>query len=1013
MTTQSGLPDMNTGAAGLMHEQTFNEGLAVALRSRRKAWRDDEALVISERQQVFDDDRRARPDILVKSADFYPIVIEVEFGAPAIADARARLGKSVVGMAGLVRSAIAVGVPAEVRRWSNDYLAQQLARPDGLELQYVILSSDISGNIHEPPLLEDAIHALPAAGSIAGTVDDLAVLCEYAAAPQGLVTRTTDEVAARIRSLADYLYRALPPGVAEEIAQNLGQQQGLQGLRLACCIWLTSLRLHNLLASKSRTLRRRGLQNIGQLRAVSSNVLMAPYLSREWDKILDVNYSSIFNTARIALDLRIPELAGSRVLTELSELAYHINSLHLGNRIDFAGELFPKLLDDREEIAAHYTLPETAELLGQLAVSRITLNDWTSSDAVSDIRIADLACGTGTLLRAAYRHIRYRHEAAGGDSEGLHGRMIERSITGLDINSLASHMTAAALSTTEIETEYQTAHIAAVDVIGGKTGSLELIEDEQITDVTGEQARAATSHAATPTFIPVPHGSQDLIIQNPPYSRARGDRRLFDITGITEKQRKRSVKRLTRIRERLRAEGNEIVDGQAGLAADFFALAHRKLKNEGIFASVLPLTAAHAESWEGFRKTIESEYRDITTITVTPHEGAMLSADTHMNEMLVLATKGAPNGAPNGTPNGTSNNGAAPSILNINLSEYPQTATEAYWFTKMLNRIDTSARSSDVIFGGGRRIGAWTVTTPISPGFPWFAAGMQNHILAVAAGSLLNSQLYSAGDLRSWDFNLPMTPLRDVVDIGPTHHLIGHLRNAREEIGAFRFDPVTPLEIGVSVYLALWAADARTQTTMLTLPTHNGEIFSDDEPLLRRMLDRRSDLFISRNLRNTSQALAAARTQDPAMGGSSWTALKSDDAGVKDALSIWLNSTLGLMSRNCYSQTTQQGRARMQVRALYDFPVPDFSADTAAGEHARTVARGGIEELSTLPLQPVAYSFRDAGRHRIDEVTLEMLGLDGDDSAARAVRILRNQLCREPSVHGGSPTIMRALGIIQ
>ena len=1006
MTTQPGSPDMDTGTAGLMHEQTFNEALAVALRNRRKAWRDDETLVISERQQVFDDARRARPDILVRSADFYPIVIEVEFGNPAIADARGRLGNRVAGMPGLVRSAIAVGVPPEVRRWSNDLLAERLAQPNGLALRYVILSSDISGDLQEPPLMEDGIHVWPETGSIDGTVDDLAILCEYAAAPQGLVSRTTDEVARRIHSLAAYLFRVLPPGVADEIAQRLGQQQGIQGLRLACCIWLTSLRLQSLLASKSPALRREGLQSVAQLRTVSGNVLVMSDLRREWDKILKVNYSSIFNTARIALDDRIPVLAGSEVLTELSDFADRITTLNLGNRIDFAGELFPKLLDDREEIAAHYTLPETAELLGQLAVSRVAPDDWASADAVSALRIADLACGTGTLLRAAYRHVRYNHEAAGGDSQDLHRRMIEQSITGLDINSLASHMTAAALSTTEIETAYDTAHIAAVDVIGGKTGSLELIEDEQITDVTGEQARTATTHDAAPTFIPAPHHSQNLIIQNPPYSRARGDRKLFDVTGITEAQRKRSVKRLTSIRNKLRADGNEIPNGQAGLGADFFALADRKLKQDGVFASVLPLTAAHAESWEGFREAMERDYRDITTIAVTPHEGAMLSADTHMNEMLVIATKGA-------TGKGTKDDGASPSILNINLYKYPETVTEAYWIAKMLSEIDASARSSGVILGGGRHIGAWTITNPPCSGFPWFAVGMQNHILATAACSLLRSELYSAVDFRSWDLGLPMSALQDVVDIGPTHHLIGHVRNAREEIGAFTFDAVTPMEVQASTYLALWGADGKSQTTMLTLPTHSGEIFADDEGLLRQMLDQRSDLFISRNLRNTSQALAAARTPEPAMGGSSWTALKSDDASIKSAVAIWLNSTLGLLTRNCYAQTTQQGRARIQVKAIADFPVPDFSADTPAGERARTIARDRIEELSGLRLQPVAYSFRDSSRHRIDEVALEMLGLDGDDLAARAVTDLRNQLCREPSVHGSSPTIMRALGIIR
>ena len=439
------------------------------------------------------------------------------------------------------------------------------------------------------------------------------------------------------------------------------------------------------------------------------------------------------------------------------------------------------------------------------------------------------------------------------------------------------------------------------------------------------------------------------------------------------------------------------------MAADFFALADRKLKQDGVFASVLPLTAAHAESWEGFREAMERDYRDITTIAVTPHEGAMLSADTHMNEMLVIATKGA--------DEGTKDGGASPSILNINLHEYPDTATEAYWFAKMLSAIDTSA-PSNLILGGGRRIGAWTLTTYMSPGFPWFAAGMQNYYLAIASGSLLKSELYSAADLRSWDFGLPMTALQNVVDIGPTHHLIGHVRNAGEKIGAFTFDPVMPMEVQISTHLALWAADFKSQTTMLTLPTHSGEAFADDENLLRRMLDQRSDIFISRTLRTTSQALAAARTPEHVMGGRAWTSLSCDDGDVKSALLIWCNSTLGLLTRNCYAQTTQQGRATMGVRAIADFPVPDFSADTPAGEHARNIARGRIEELSALRLQPVAYSFRDASRHRIDDVALEMLGLDGNDSAVRAVATLRNLLCREPSVHGGSQTIMRALGIV-
>ena len=53
---------------------------------------------------------------------------------------------------------------------------------------------------------------------------------------------------------------------------------------------------------------------------------------------------------------------------------------------------------------------------------------------------------------------------------------------------------------------------------------------------------------------------------------------MFDVTGIDEKQRRRSVKRLTQLRNNLRDAGDEMTDGQAGLGADFSALAGKKLK---------------------------------------------------------------------------------------------------------------------------------------------------------------------------------------------------------------------------------------------------------------------------------------------------------------------------------------------------------------------------------------------------------------------------------------------------
>ena len=42
---------------------------------------------------------------------------------------------------------------------------------------------------------------------------------------------------------------------------------------------------------------------------------------------------------------------------------------------------------------------------------------------------------------------------------------------------------------------------------------------------------------------------------------------------------------------------------------------------------------------------------------------------------------------------------------------------------------------------------------------------------------------------------------------------------------------------------------------------------------------------------------------------------------------------------------------------------------------------------------------------------MEMLGVGADPDAARALDRLRTVWRREPSVHGGKPEVMRALGI--
>ena len=1005
-----------------MREDAFNEVLAEELRRRRRYWEDNPETIACQRLRLVEDTRE-QIDILVQSPDSYPVAVEAEWRDPALADARGRLGKRIVGAPYPVRSAIAVGLPEEARGWTRPRLEREFATPENVPLRFVVLYSNIRGD--EPagkPLLESDVLRWPARGFVTGDVDDLARLCEYATAPPGLVSSMAREVGMRITGIAADLRGRTRARTVESIVHSLGQEDLDQGLRLACCIWLTSLRLQNRLAEQSDALAEAGLRSVADVRdAALGGRVNRDAIRAEWGKILSVNYGAIFSSALTSLHPGIPDAQAGDALTALGELAGEIASARLGNRVDFAGELFPELLADREETAAHYTLPVTAELLAGLAVDRLAVDDWAGTDALRGLRIADLACGTGALLRAAYGHIRHRHESAGGRVDDLHKALMEECLTGIDINALAAHMTASGLSSSGIATEYSRSNIAAVSVIEGQTGSLELLVGEQLTNMLGGTSFDAAANGGQPATITVADGSQDLVIQNPPYSRARGDRKLFAVAGIDEGARERSIKRLGAIRGRLRRKGDEMIDGQAGLASDFSALADLKLKPHGVFATVLPLTAAHAESWTGFRKTIERKYDDIMAIAFTGHEEEMMSAETNIREMLLIAGK-----RPNGEP---------ANVLCVNLSAPPRTLAEAFWYRRLIAKSIDPRRNADVIALGGV-IGSWVRAASPEPGFPWFAVGMRNHDLATVATRLLAGELYSPQDRTGWSLGVPPTTLGQTVGIGPTHHLIGRVRDdddpkpfttlgrvvqigpthdvighlrGKDDRGAFTFDPV---DDDIPTYPALWAASAKTQRRLTVAPTHAGRpVNGDGDDQARAMLAQRGDLFISRTLRMTSQALAAARTEQPMIGGRAWTALIGDDEPVKAALAIWLNSTPGLVLRTCYAQTTQPGRATMQIKALAGFPVPDFGAATAAGERARSVARERLAELSALELRPIACASVDGNRKRIDEVALEMVGLSDEPDAARALDFLRAIWCREPAVHGGNRAIMRELGL--
>ena len=725
----------------------------------------------------------------------------------------------------------------------------------------------------------------------------------------------------------------------------------------------------------------------------SKNTTSQHCLREEWGKILEDNYASIFNPAKDCLAGSFPSAEFREQLKRMVGLADRILSSRLIPLVDISAAVFPLVSVDRKEAAAFYTRPEAAELLACLALpySAKTKEEWQDQEQLLAMRILDPACGTGTLLRAAYRRIRALHERAGGDTSerSLHAGFMANVLAGIDISPIAAHLTAASLSGIQTLYPYKRTNITMAQVSGGKTGSLELLEKDELADLFGEIVSASHGEASTKDVGDrsiVLAGSQDLVIMNPPYSRTRGGQGLFDLAELSEEEQKDSQKRLESLLRGTPA------NKKAGLATAFILLAHRKLKKGGVLASVLPISAASQKSWQSIRKMLEENYKEIVVITMVGQDS--FSADTGMGEMLLLARK-------------KTEREQQSSRLMVSLENFPIHLADASEIAKSINNIISKSDKNQgilTITSDHARIGSWTrhpVTDNGNPnGSPWSEAGVENAGLAITTNKLKIGILTNIHGEEKQTLPLPITTLGRLFSIGPTHHLIGH-PVGKEPIGAFAMHELAKRRVPNNP--SLWVTRPEEQRTMLVSPTHEGVQAGTDEEI-KKMQKAKSNLFISKQMRWTSQSLLAARTNRQVMGGNAWAAL-SGQKEVKDAFAFWANSTLGMLLYWSEGGKQHLGRSLIKIKGLADLPVPNFAEDSDAGETARKVANEHFPCKEEL--QRACLSWQDSARHAIDDIVCEMLSLSKDFRTDLAE--IRKAWCSEPSVHGNSKIALQIL----
>ncbi|MCY3786572.1 MAG: hypothetical protein OXG47_07585 [bacterium] len=959
-------------------ESSVNSDLAAALRLLHPAW--TEQTVLAESTGVLTEGAGRRPDIVIcNESRTGGVILETEFDPARTveSEARDRLGGTFAADGSPVEQVVAVRIPPE-------------ARTPGARLAALTYSYKVCTNGTE------AVTWFPTGGWIRGTLADLAGFVETVSVSPRKLAEGVNALETGVAQATNIIRRRAERGGTadlERIAEILHQRDGEQTTRMAAAILANALVVQSAVAGVAPGIRR---ITDPSMRNVEGTLLQAEVLAT-WHDILDVNYWPIFSVACDILGA-LDEAVAGQALTRLSEAASKLAGLGATTIGDLAGQMFGRLITDRKFLATFYTRPSSALLLAELAVARSGL-DWSDPEAVGGLRVADLACGTGALLSAVYRRMAARLRRAGLRDADLHHRFMGSVLIGCDIMPAATHLTAAQLSSahptvTFGNTRVHTMRYGEADLGDGKgrrpfIGSLELLDDAKAPTLFGTGAKTVTGvgavdDSARGKLMDLPHGSLDLVIMNPPFTRPTNHEIAevpvpsFAGFETSELEQQRMSRRLASLRRRLAHD--PAGHGNAGLGANFVDLAHAKVRPGGTVALVLPATVVAGASWAASRRLLAAHYHDITVVTIaaTGSSDRAFSADTGMADALIVASRRTDE----------LSNPPTDDVLWVNLSETPRGFPDALEVAHAIRAVPPGRPT------GRLRIGDDIVGCYIRSDFDHSGcASVSETDVADAALSLERGRLRLAG---LPDVPIPITTLSRLGCPGPYH--LDVRSGGTTARGPFEIEP---LAAGVTPsYPVLWSHRAASERRLVVAPDRQGRILPGLRQKALRIWATSTRLHVSSDFQLNSQSLGACLTPKPAVGGRAWPSFLLDDRSHEKAVVLWCATTLGLIGHWWVGSRQQQGRSNLSVRRLGSIPMLD--CDALSGEHVGRLD-SIFDRFADRDLLPANEAYRDPVRKELDQAVLcEALGLP--DSILDPLATLRKQWCAEPSVHGGKAT---------
>jgi len=934
------------------HESVINDALAALFRDRSGLDAVSETLRGG-----------MRPDIVVRIPDG-PVVVEVELepARTVVADALSRLGMDINGQR--VQVTFAVAVPEAMRTAPQEHLMTRLS---GINLRW----QEWRGDGTSGP-------------KMTGSIAALARSVQQATPPTGNLEEAVDVLDEGARRAGAQLYGS--PGTLARVASVFGTPPGDEAANMGALVVINAMTFEERLASIHPDIM--PLETTRDQGHISKT-----HLLKAWDSIMEIDYWPIFKMARDVV-ATLSEVEASEVLDECARTAAKLLGMGTFGQHDLAGRIFNRLVSERKFLASFYTTIPSATLLAGLALRSEgwpTLS-WADVKALSTFRVVDPACGTGTLLMAAYRQIVENHlQSSAGKPEPaeLHKTLMEDIIYGADVVQAAIHLTAGTLAAMSpaITFEQMNLHTLKLHVDGDSAvylGSLDWLVAPQVQSLfsTTEEQIGATS-GVTGALVPRP--TADLVISNPPYTRRGSDRghkdtiaRIFDIPEGDSETQSKIAKRTT---ELLRGTpANQI----AGHGSSFTVLADRLVKPGGRIALVLPVTAVAGESWSEVREMLASRYQIEFVLSSHDPQLRTMSYDTDRAEILLIARQ---------LKEGEL---AARRGVFVNLWQAPRLVTDAL---AILNGVSAAGQGAihrsdgppvggvPIIIGGDQ----WgeLLDAPVAGG-PWTGARWKRALVTQFASALKRGELWSADGTRVL-VRIPMVRLGDIVSVGPQHRQIRGVLGVFDAYHGWNASEQFP---------AIWRHTASIHKGLRAEP--NAWLVPQSGRSHASIWAQSGTLHFTQDIRYDSQRVAAVRTWERTLGIRAWYTMSLQGTSVAEvtrqeiACALWANTTLGLLLHADHANQAAQGRGTGNKAMLENLPLLDVrDLETWQLEAAEAIWR----DFSSCEFESFHRCAVDPVRIELDRrVVRDMLGLDSD--AEITISRLRVLLASEPSIHG-------------